>query len=217
MAAYTELINRVRDWSNRDREVLSDANIGIFIQFAADEAYRQLRIPSVECIVEYNIDSDAAGSNKLGIPAGATEFIQLRKKDPNSITGYVTYDAKADIRSFYNEELWKYGYYFYTRQQNNLIVCPDMVAGETYELYYYGRAPRVADTDSDAVNWLRDQNQKILLFGALAEAFDYLNEPEDAARFRARFQAEIVQLNNEEMMRKSRGGNIQTHFAGPLL
>ena len=35
--------------------------------------------------------------------------------------------------------------------------------------------------------------------------------------FRARFQGEIVQLNNEEMMRKSRGGNVQTHFAGPLL
>ena len=79
----------------------------------------------------------------------------------------------------------------YTREQNDLILCPNLVTGETYELYYYGRAPMVADTDSDAVNWLRDQNQKILLFGALAEAFDYLNEPEDAARI----QSEIPRRN----------------------
>lgn len=223
MAAYTELVQRVRDWSNRDVEVLSDELVGTFIQFAADECYRMLRVPALECTIEYTIDSENAGSFRLGVPADLTEFIQLRRRDPNSLTGYVVYDAKADIRSFYDEFTYKYSEFFWTREGNDLLLCPRFNAGEIYELYYYARQTAVSDTEVDSEgnlvrpNWLRDENQRILLFGALAEAFDYLDEQEQSQKYRAKFQAELRMLNDEEMKRKTLGGNVQVHFIAPLI
>ena len=37
---YNELITLIRDWSNKDEEVVSDAVIQDSLQYAADKAYR---------------------------------------------------------------------------------------------------------------------------------------------------------------------------------
>ncbi len=266
MATYTEMVGMVRDWSNRDVEVLSNQQISTMLTFAADESYRQLKIPALEAVYTYNI---SGGTSEILVPSNLTEVIQLRMKDNNSVTGYVVYESKSDIRSFYNEYTFKYSDFFYTREQNKFIFCPETTGAETLELYYYGRQPALdarytidtdtestdyqyfntssedlmaavelaegsdifsidlkasIDSDSDgfrlgkpAPNWLRDQNERIILFGALAEAFDFLQETEQAQVYRQKFISEIQALNQEEKMRMSRGGNIQTHFQAPLL
>ena len=66
-------------------------------------------------------------------------------------------------------------------------------------------------------NWLRDENEKLLLFGALAEAFTYLDDMEMAQKYSGRFTAELTNLNDEDNMRKYKGGHIQTHYYGPLI
>ena len=277
MANYTELVTMVRDWANRDADVLSAGNIKTFINFAADEAYRNLRIAPLEYILTYDaIDDTNAGENKLAIPSDAIEFIQLRKQTDQSVySEYDVYAAKSDVRSFYQDYVTKYNYYYYTRERNNLLVYPDFVNGNVFELYYYRRlaeadaryavsdanftanlllfadtsdlleAELAADivndpdlinqfveiTDADvddvlqngfyvgriAANWLRDQNEKIFLFGALMEAFDFLDEVEQSGKYRAKFQNEIDKLNDEEMKRVTMGGNIQQHFSGFLI
>lgn len=287
MATYSEMVTMVRDWSNRNEEVLSNANIKTFLQFGADNAYRNLRIAPLEATVRYDTVTAAqstAETNTLDIPQDAIEFIQLRKIDGNSLTGYVTYDAKADIRSFYNEELCKYEYFNYTRERNQLILYPNFAEGDQYELFYYRRLGDVdarydptqaanregidTDLDSDenrnvyanknrdnliahiqaeegsdvftldpnlmdniaedtasgyfylgkiANNWLRDENEKVLLFGALAEAFDFLAENEQSQKYHARFEAEIHRLNMEDKKRMGSGGNVQVHYESFLI
>ena len=149
MATYSEMVSMVRDWSNRDEEVLSDSQIRSMMTFAADEAYRALKVPALEAVYTYNV---ASGTSELTIPNNLTEVIQLRRADSNSLTGYVVYEAKSDIRSFYDEFTYKYSDYFYTRQQNKLIFCPETNVAETFQLYYYGRQPAldaryIVDTD----------------------------------------------------------------------
>ena len=283
MATYDATVTRIRDWANRDAEVLSSANIKIFLQFAADEAYRLLRVPALELIREYTITTTGS---KLAIPSDLTEFIQLRKVEADSLTGFTPYQAKADIQSFYSERTAVYDYYFWTRERNDIVVCPEFIDGEKYQLYYYGRqdalnvryeaikanedeenlyvatteallieavemaeSDNVFDTDptlrdditpitdndpdSDDFddtklsngfylgmltdNWLRDENEKIVLFGALMEAFDFLDEQEQSGKYREKFFNEIQALNTEEMNRKARGGNVQVHYIAPLI
>ena len=242
MATYNELLQDFLDWSNRDIEVFGGGEltenrlIQRFFQYAADEAYRQLKIPAIEWLHTYDaIDTEnlinTASINrfaKLPIPANLTEFIQLRKRDPNSTTGYVTYQAKSDIQSFLNEFTYKYDDFYYTREQGDLIVsCPQ--PGDVFELYYYGRLAALHLTGTvvdDTVpeneqivynNWLVEENERTILFGALAEAFDYLDEAEQSQKYRGKFIAEIETLNDEERRRLSRGGNVQMHFIAPLI
>ena len=277
---YTQMVDKVLSWSNRDIEVLPYATIKDFINFAVDDAYRMLRVPPLEHVAEYDAvtpievkDARSSGVSELVIPGDLIEFIQLRKKTGIPFAPYNIYTAKSDIRSFFDPYVDKYDNFYYTRQQNSLFVYPPFQDSDVFELYYYRRLPEIdaryggiglnslrnnvggfrnfyygttkanlmqivmdsegSDvftkdpelegtihqySDSDfsigklAPNWLRDENEKIILYGALGQAFDYLNEVETAQKYMQRFREEIEELNREDKMRMTRGGNIQQHF-----
>ena len=63
-------------------------------------------------------------------------------------------------------------------------------------------------------NWLRDENERILLNGALAETFFYLQDDEQAQKYGMLFSEEIKSLNDEDNKRNARGGNIQINYSG---
>jgi len=307
MATYTEMVDMVSDWSNRDTAVLSYATIKTMINFAADNSYRTLRVPALEFLKQYDaivIDSTIT-NNKLAIPSDAIEFIQLRKTSSDHVySDYDIYASKLDVKSFYQDWMDTDQRYFYTREQNNLVVFPEQKVGELYELLYYRRLPEAnarysvvtgnghsasnfvnhkadstfqtnsylwkgstsanliagmkvatnaaaysaeganvftrdpsledqifevaagsATTDLPAgfylgklaANWLRDSNEKIILYGALAESFTYLNEPAQAQMFMAKATAEIQALNEENSSRNWSGGTVSAHFDSHLI
>lgn len=307
MATYTEMVDMVSDWSNRDTSVLSYATIKTMINFAADNAYRTLRVPALEFLKTYDavvIDATIT-NNRLAIPNDAIEFIQLRKKSSDHVySDYDIYASKLDIKSFYQDWMDTDQRYFYTREQNDLLVFPDQKVGELYELLYYRRLPEAnarysvvtgnghsvsnfANHKADstfqtnaylwkgstkanlmagmqvvtnaaaysaegpniftrdpeledqifevtsgnattalpvgfylgklAANWLRDSNEKIILYGALSEAFTYLNEPAQIQMYMSRFNQEVSSLNDENSSRNWSGGTVSAHFDSHLI
>ena len=70
---------------------------------------------------------------------------------------------------------------------------------------YYGLEPN---------NWLRDENEKALLFGALYQCFDYLGEDQMSQKYLQKAVQEVQQLNAEEGQRRNSGGNQQVNFNG---
>lgn len=307
MATYTEMVDMVSDWSNRDTSVLSYETIKTMINFASDNAYRTLRVPALEFLKKYDaivIDSTIT-NNRLAIPSDAIEFIQLRKQSSDHVySDYDIYASKLDIKSFYQDWMDTDQRYFYAREQNDLVVFPDQKAGELYELLYYRRLPEAnarysvvtgnghsvsnfANHKADntfqtnaylwkgsskvnlmngmkvvtnaaayaaegpnvftrdlaledqifevtsgtattalpvgfylgklAANWLRDSNEKVILYGALSEAFTYLNEPAQNQMYVAKFNQEIASLNDENDSRNWSGGTVSTHFDSHLI
>ena len=74
---YAELLNTVRDWANRDSAVLSDTTVGRCLRFAADTAYKELKIPPLENTLNYVItdENNTAPSNLQGaIATGADDL-----------------------------------------------------------------------------------------------------------------------------------------------
>ena len=63
-------------------------------------------------------------------------------------------------------------------------------------------------------NWLRDQNERVLLMGALAELFAYVQEDDQAQKYLQVFKSEIAELNDEDAKRNASGGNLQVNFNG---
>jgi len=66
---------------------------------------------------------------------------------------------------------------------------------------------------SEASHWLRDENERIILFGALLEVFIYLNDNEEIQKYQMLFEQELEELNKEEMTRKTKGSNLAMSFA----
>jgi hypothetical protein len=61
-------------------------------------------------------------------------------------------------------------------------------------------------------NWLKDQNERVLLFGALHRCFDYLQEDQQSEKYKARFAEAVQELNNEEKKRKLSAGQAHVSF-----
>lgn len=286
---YTELVNKVRTWSNRDEEVVSDAIIQDCLKYAADKAYRTLRVPPLENVATYektllqtattNATSNTNSITELQLPYDLVEFIQIREVDSAGLTTRV-FNEKVDIRTFNDSSAEKYtGYNYWARQQNILSLSPGFGQGgiggaDKVELYYYRRLPALnalyavtvlnynagfltttgagagvpnsaqlffnSNTGTTAYanataaqsasaggtvtnayyigtlvpNWLRDENERILLFGALGELFAYVQEDEQAAKYLQLFNSEIQELNDEDAKRNASGGNLQVNFNG---
>ena len=51
---YTQFVDLVRNWSNKDSAVLSDNIIKDCLRYAADKAYRKLRVIALENTISYN-------------------------------------------------------------------------------------------------------------------------------------------------------------------
>ena len=72
--------------------------------------------------------------------------------------------------------------------------------GDVDERIYVGK---------EAWNWLRDANERVVLYAALSHIGSYLDLAEMETRYSGRFGAIVKQLNSEEKFRKARGGNVQ--------
>ena len=95
-----------------------------------------------------------------------------------------------------------------TLEQRTYILLENVPVGNTLENFPYVRSTTLTS------NWLRDQNERALLFGALYHVFDYLQEDDQAQKYLARFYESLSELNDEERNRRASGGNVQINYNG---
>jgi len=110
-------------------------------------------------------------------------------------------------------------------QDNAAAVSLFFVNGDTNTAYATQSEATAADTGSagtnnakykgnEAANWLRDENERVLLMGALAEVFYYLQDDDQGVKYKKLFDQEIFELNDEDSKRNAAGGNVQVNFSG---
>ena len=110
-------------------------------------------------------------------------------------------------------------------QDNAAAVSLFFVNGDTNTAYATQSEATAADTGNagtnnakykgnEAANWLRDENERVLLMGALAEVFYYLQDDDQGVKYKKLFDQEIFELNDEDSKRNAAGGNVQVNFSG---
>ena len=152
------------------------------------------------------------GKNSLGNQANAIELLYYRRLP--------ALDAK------YAVTVLNYKAGFLTTSGGTTAL--HFVNGDTTNAYATATEATAADTGSagtnsanyigtEVPNWLRDQNERILLFGALAEIFAFVQDDEQAVKYNTLFFNEIKELNDEDQKRNAAGGNVQINFNGRWL
>jgi len=213
------LIDDVRVWLNRDDDVVSNNLIGSFMQKAADDAYRALRIPPLETKIDITISAANALANELPIPGNFTELIRLAKV--KTTTTFDIYNDKVELSVFDDVTVAKPSRRYFARKGTAFKIFPAVVANEVYEIFYYRRLfaldALTSGTNSEIYNWMRDDNEKAFLFGTLKYACIYLSDLAGADNYMKLFDAEIKSLNDEEKQRLSRGANLRSVFSTRLI
>mgnify|MGYP000041086464 CR=1 FL=1 len=298
MATYVEFVGSgdytgtnagiIRDWANRDVSVLSNSVVSRCIEYAADEAYKTLRVPPLEFTRTYVVDGTQdeitaagttgipdvgpsafqGGGNVLTItaPSDMIEVIFIRNADTATKNIGIVYNEKVDNRTFNDGFTQTKDFHFYTRIGNEYKLHGTFKRGDEIDIHYYRRLPGLNATYSAtfsnwvsgvgtldiggtattyanasagnqtetyfntrvgenanywvgalSANWLRDENERILLFGSLKQIFIYLNDNTEIEKYQALFSSQIESLNREENARKARGGNVAISFSGTNL
>src|SRR5210317_1598700 len=150
---YTELTTLVRNWCNRDADVVSDAIIKDCLKYAADKAYRILRVPPLENVVTYEKTASETATaqgqsgltiTELTLPSDLIEFIQIRELDSDNKAIRV-FNEKLDIRTFNDVNAEKYSNMnYWARQRNHVFLSPGFNhtgKANSIELLYYRRLP----------------------------------------------------------------------------
>ena len=148
----------IRDWSNRqDESVLSNDRIQEAMKYAADKAYRKLRVAALENTITYNSTALTAATTtgnqflpsqtELTLPTDLIEFIQIREIDSSSRTCRV-FNEKTDLRTFNDWSSLKTSYIgYFSRKGNTLLLAPgfnqasSLGTPDKIELHYYRRLP----------------------------------------------------------------------------
>jgi len=150
---YTQLTALVRNWANRNVDVVSDSIIQDSLKYAADKAYRTLRIPPLENVATYSKTELETATMKttsgltkteIRLPADLIEFIQIKELDENGATVRV-FNEKLDIRTFNDVNAEKYSNMnYWARQRNSIYLTPgfnSLGTANSIELLYYRRLP----------------------------------------------------------------------------
>jgi hypothetical protein len=61
-------------------------------------------------------------------------------------------------------------------------------------------------------NWLRDSNERLLMWGALQHLGAYLFDDKMEIRYATKFKEAIESINREEKWRRASGGNVRINF-----
>jgi hypothetical protein len=65
---------------------------------------------------------------------------------------------------------------------------------------------------NEVSNWLRDENERLLIWGALYNLGSYLFDDKMEQRYEKKFAENVFSLNKEEKWRRASGGNVQVNF-----
>lgn len=133
-----------------------------------------------------------AGNAYVALPTDMVEARRLvfTSSDPNYTLRYVTPDELTKLYPFASQQ---------GIPQEWTVIGPNAQFGPvpssayTFELTYLQRIPALSG--SNTTNWVLTSNPNVYLYGALAEACNYIRDPDSAATFAQMFATGMEAIN----------------------
>lgn len=188
-----------------NRNDATDAQLNVFIDQAIARIQRTLRVPPMERVQIYTVETETNGS--LSLP---NDFLQL--KHLYTSTGTINY---TDLGNFIKTvDVPGNVPTIYTRVQGSLLVKPSPPEDFQITLVYYGEIPDlVNDTDT---NFVTEIAPDLLVYGALTFAADFfIDERREAFEQVAVRIFREIQDQADAMEFAQEGMTISTAFNNP--
>lgn len=185
---YSEIKTAVEAWLDRSGFTELTNQTADFIAFAQRRIQREVRIPPMEAVTNLTVSSVSEE-----IP---TDYLQSK-------TMMIIRDAgnKPLVRAPY-EQVRKYTSVdcpqFFSQAGGNFYFGPPPDQEYTIELVYYKELEYVSATV--ATNWFSQFAPELILYAALAEAYDFLKDAEQAAYWNGKYETAKALLIRQQTM-----------------
>jgi len=196
--SYSNFLTQVRNYTEVDSNVLSDTILDQFIRnteldIAGKVDYDDLRKYSTSVFTANNravaMPSDCIVIRSIqSINAGVRTF--LEKRDNSFITEYNSSGVTGEPKYWAN---WNEDY---------VIVAPTPNSAYTIQVNYIKDPPHFTSTST---TYLSINQEQLLLYGVLVEAYGFLKGPQDLyTQYKARYDESIQAFAIQQMGRRRR-------------
>ena len=203
MTDFSDLVDNVRNYTETDSTVLTDAIIQQFIDSTEDKVRRKVDLNYYR---RYDTATLTVNNPFLPLPADweATRYLQLIDGSNNR-----TFLIQKDI-SFINEfapdrtsSAAGTPKYYADYDQDTHMLAPTPNAALTVELAYTYKPPVLSSTTTS--NWVSQNAPNVLLYGCVLEALGYLKGPADMIQYYDKmYNQSLKDLASYEMGRDRR-------------
>lgn len=201
-STYAELQTSIQNWI--DRPDLSAAQIQDFIALGEARIYRDARIRAMEAAL-----SDTIASGVIAVPA---DYVAMKVAyvDGSPTTKLTRQDADYIYRKYPTRSSDTKPKYF-AQEGGNFIFGPYPDSAYTIKGTYYKRLPALSA--SNTTNWFTSNAPDVLLFASLAEAWSFIGDDEQEAKYDNRYQKAVNMVNLEDK-RERRSGSAMSSTPG---
>ena len=203
MTDFSDLVDNVRNYTETDSSVLTDAIIQQFIDSTEDKVRRTVDLNYYR---RYDTATLTVNNPFLPLPGDweATRYLQLIDANDNR-----TFLIQKDI-SFINEfapdrtsSAAGTPKYYAMYDQDTHMLAPTPNAALTVELAYTYKPPVLSSTTTS--NWMSQNAPNVLLYGCVLEALGYLKGPADMIQYYDKmYNQSLKDLASYEMGRDRR-------------
>ena len=197
---HSAFLTQVRDYTEVDSNVLTDAIIQDFIRsveldVAGKVDYDDLR--------KYATSNFTAGNRAVSLPS---DLLILRSVEFIDSSGNRTFLEKRDtsfISEFNGSGRQGTPKYYANYDDFNILVAPVPAAADTVQINYIKDAPNFTSTNN---TFLSTYQESMLLHGVLSEAFRFLKGPDNLYNlYNTKYNEEIQNFALQQMGRRRRG------------
>ena len=197
---YNELVTNIRNYTEVDANVFTNAVINTFITFAENRILRDIDLDVFKLEVTGNMTngnkflsapSDILTHRYMMITSG-TEQIFLDFRDTSFMKEYWPNGATTGVPKYYS--VW---------DQNTFYIAPTPNAAFSVELGYIYRPEQLSSTNN--TTWISTNAPEALFYACLIQAYSYTKGPKEMMDyFRAAYQEALQGLGNEQQGRRRR-------------
>jgi len=197
---YDELVTNIRNYTEVDANVFTNAVINTFITFAENRILRDIDLDVFKVEVSGNLTS---GNKFLSTPS---DILTHRYLMVTNGSDQVFLDYRD---TSFMKEYWPNGAstgtpkYYSTWDQNTFYVAPTPNAGFTVELGYIARPAQLSSTNT--TTWISTNSPEALFYACLIQAYSYTKGPREMLEYFEKSYAQALQgLGLEQQGRRRR-------------
>jgi hypothetical protein len=189
--SYSQLQTDIANWTDRDDLTTTD-----FITLGEARIYRDVRIRAMEASL-----SDTIASGVIAVPS---DYVALKNVyvSGSPVTRLVRKDADYIYRKYPTRSSDSKPK-FIAQEGGNFIFGPYPDSAYTIAGTYYKRLPALSD--SNTTNWFTDNAPDVLLYACLAEAWSFIGDQEEMAKYEALYERAKNMINLEEQRERRSG------------
>ena len=198
---YTELLTKLRAYTEVDSSVLTDTILNGFIQ---DTEFKIFREVDADYSRKYQTSTTSAGKRFVALPTdlyyirsvqvtSGTDRVFLEKRDNSFIAEfYPSTTATAAVPKYYAN--W---------DKENILLAPTPTGALTIQIAYVFTPEQLSSTN--ATTTISTEAPNLLLYGCLTECYGYLKGPMDMLQlYEGKYKEAVQTFAAEQIGRRRR-------------